>query len=76
MPRRISKEEANSYLSEVPAEYSFRYCDVGVFRNMKELRDGANMSDETYACHFNSAGNNFSQWIRDIIKDEKLDFDL
>ena len=74
---KILKEDAKRYLAEVPGEYVFRCCDGSVFRNMRELRDGlANMSEETYAYHANADKNDFSKWVRDVIKDEKLAADL
>ena len=71
------KEDARKYLAGVTGEYVFWCCDGSVFRNMKELRDGlASMSEETYAYHANTDKNDFSQWVRDVIKDEKLAADL
>ena len=76
MPR-MAKQEKMKYLADVPEEYSFRCHDGCVFKNMRELRDGlANMSDETYTYHANSEKNDFSQWVKDIIQDEKLATDL
>lgn len=72
MPR-IQKKAGKKYLADVPAEYVFRCCDTCVFKNMQELGDGlANMAEETYAYHANTEKNDFSRWVRDIIKDEKL----
>ncbi len=76
MPR-IANQEKLKYLADVPEEYVFRCCDTGVFRNMRELRDGlANMSEGAYDYHANAEKNDFSQWVKDIIKDEKLAADL
>ena len=76
MPR-ITKQEKMQYLADVPEEYIFRCCDACVFRNMRELRDGlANMSEEVYAYHANAQKNDFSQWVKDIIKDERLAAEL
>jgi hypothetical protein len=74
---KISKEEATRYLADVTGEYVFRCWDGTVFKNMRELRDGlANMSEETYAYHVSTSNNDFSRWVRDVIKDEKLAADL
>lgn len=74
---RISKTDAERLLGNVPDEYVFRCGDSSVFRNMRELHDGLiNMSDETYAFHANEGKNDFNNWVRDIIKDEKLARDL
>lgn len=70
---KLIKQEAKKLLADVPAEFVF-YCHDGrVFRNMKELRDGlANMSYETYFFHANEDKNDFSKWVRDVIKDGEL----
>jgi hypothetical protein len=44
---------------------------------MKELGDALNtMADETYAFHAKTEKNDFANWVRDIIKDERLADDL
>jgi hypothetical protein len=74
---KISKEEAARYLGDVMREQVFWCYDGSVFNNMRELRDGlANMSEETYAHHVGTNKNDFSRWVRDVIKDEKLAVDL
>ncbi len=72
-----AKEESQKFLADVPAEYVFWCCDGRMFRNMKELGDAFDtMTDETFAYHANTDKNDFSNWVRDIIKDEKLAIDL
>ena len=74
---KIQKEEARKYLADVPEEYVFRCHDSCIFKNMRELRDGlANMAEEVYAYHANAEKKDFSQWVKDVIKDEKLATDL
>jgi hypothetical protein len=74
---RVQKDEARKYLADVPVEHVFRCHDSRILKNMRELRDGlASMTEETYAYHANAKKNDFSQWVRDIIKDEKLATDL
>lgn len=74
---KVSKEEATRYLADVGEEYVFRCHDSRVFKNLRELRDGlANMIDEVYAYHANAEKNDFSNWVRDIIKDETLAAEL
>jgi hypothetical protein len=74
---KISKEEATKYLADVTGEYVFWCNDGTVFKNMRELRDGlANMSEETYAYHVSTDKNDFSRWVRDVIKDENLAAEL
>jgi len=71
------KQEANRFLADVPEEYIFRCCDGQILRNVKELRDSLNtMKEETYVFHVNKEKNDFTNWVRDIIKDERLAKDL
>jgi hypothetical protein len=74
---RILRPDAEKLLGNVPDEYTFRCCDGSVFLNMKELHNGlTTMSDESYAFHAGEVKNDFSNWVRDTIKDEKLARDL
>jgi len=74
---RMKKGEAARLLGNVPEEYLFWCNDGRQLRNMKELAEAlANMSDETFAYHSNAMKNDFSAWVRNIIKDEKLARDL
>jgi len=71
------KQEAKRFLADAPGEYVFRCCDGHILRNMKELGDALNtMTDETYVFHANTEKNDFTNWARDIIKDEMLAKDL
>ncbi len=74
---RITEEDARNMLGNVPEENVF-YCHGGrVLRNTAELRDClASMSDETFAYHVNPEKNDFSNWVRDVIGDDKLARDL
>ncbi|MEM5835042.1 MAG: polysaccharide deacetylase family protein [Candidatus Aenigmatarchaeota archaeon] len=67
----MKKEEALRILSDYTDVF---WCHDGkVFKNLYELRDGLrNMSNETYSYHANEEKNDFSNWVRDVIKDEKL----
>ena len=69
----ISKQDAQRMLDNVPQEYLFRFADGRTLANMSELGDALrNISDETFNFHVNSDKNDFSNWVRDVIKDEKL----
>ncbi|MBI4188029.1 MAG: hypothetical protein HY529_02370 [Chloroflexi bacterium] len=71
------KQEAKRLLSDVPEEYVFRACDGCVLRNMKELgNELKTITDENYAFHANAEKNDFTNWVRDIIKDDRLAKDL
>ena len=76
MPR-ILRQDAERLLANVPEEYVFRCCDSRILRNMKELGETfASMTGETFAHHSNEERNDFSNWVRDIIRDEKLARDI
>ncbi len=71
------KQEAQKFLAKVPDEQVFWCCDGRTFRDMKDLAEGlAAMSDDIFARHANSEKNDFSNWLRDVINDEKLSKDL
>lgn len=71
----MKKEEAIKILGDFSDVF---WCHDGkVFKNLYELRDGLrNMSEETYRYHVNQEKNDFSNWVRDVIRDEKLAKDL
>jgi hypothetical protein len=74
---RITKQEAQKFLSDVPEEYVFRCYDGRIINNLKELQTTlATMSDETYCYHSNAEKEDFSNWVLDIIGDQKLAKDL
>jgi hypothetical protein len=74
---KISKEEANKRLGDVPDEKSFWCQDGRVIKNLKELEEALNdMSDETFHYHLGEGRNDFSNWIRDVVGDNKLANDL
>jgi predicted metal-dependent HD superfamily phosphohydrolase len=71
------KEQAQKFLPKVPEEYIFWCHDGRILHSMKELGDALNtMTDETYAFHANIEKNDFANWVRDVIKDERLAKDL
>lgn len=70
-------EQAAHILGSVPSAQAFFCHDGKVFTDMKELAEGLTaMSDETFGYHANAEKNDFSNWVRDVIKDEKLATDL
>ena len=74
---KVTKQDAEKFLANVPEEQVFWSCDGRIFRNMWDLADGfANMSDETFAYHSNEEKHDFTNWLRDVIGDEKLARDL
>lgn len=74
---RVTKQDAEKLLADVPQDRAFWCCDGRVFRNMAELADGlANMSDEVFLYHSNNEKHDFSNWLSDVVEDEKLAKDL
>jgi hypothetical protein len=71
------KQEAKRLLADVPNEYVFRCHDGLTLQGMKELGNALNsMADETYVFHANTEKNDFTNWVRDVIKDDVLAKDL
>ena len=71
------KQEAKRLLADVPSEYVFRCHDGLILQNTKQLGNALNsMADETYVFHANTEKNDFTNWVRDVIKDDMLAKDL
>jgi hypothetical protein len=74
---KISKEEASRRLSAVGDEKRFWCHDGKLIKNLGELEKALNeMSDETFHYHSSEGRNDFSNWIRDVVGDNKLTNDL
>jgi len=74
---RISKEEARRRLNDVPDDKRFWCHDGRPVKNLGELERALNeMSDETFRYHSEEGRTDFSNWVRDVVGDEKLAKDL
>jgi len=74
---RITKTVAANWLADVPGEKCFWSTDGRVVKNLAELEASLReMSDATYCYHYNDFKSDFSQWVQDVIGDEKLARDL
>ena len=74
---RISREEANRRLGDVVNEKRFWCNDGKLIKNPGELEKALNdMSDETFHYHASGGRNDFSNWIRDVVGDNKLANDM
>jgi hypothetical protein len=70
---KVTKQDAEKLLADVLEGNAFWCCDGRVFRNLRELAEGLeNMSDEAFLYHSNDEKHDFSNWLNDIIEDEKL----
>jgi len=74
---KISMEEANRRLGDVPDGKHFWCHDGKLIKNVGELEKALNnMSDETFHYHSGEGRNDFGNWIRDVVEDNKLANDL
>jgi len=74
---KISGDEANRRLGNVPDEKGFWCNDGKLIKNLGELEKALNdMSDETFRYHSGEGRNDFSNWLREVVGDEKLAKDL
>jgi len=73
----INEETARKMLGDVPEGKQFYSNDGRVLKNLSELSIAlAEMSDETFSYHSNAAKTDFSNWVKDVIGEEKLALDL
>ncbi len=73
----ITKEIAGKMLGDVPDGKQFYCADGRVMKNLPELELALKeMSEETFRYHSNETKSDFSNWVRDVIGDEKLSRDL
>lgn len=74
---KFTKEGARKMLGDVPVEYSFWCHDGRTLKNLAELELAfREMPDETFQYHANEEKNDFSNWVREVIGDERLAQDL
>jgi hypothetical protein len=73
----VSKSAAKAKLGDVPEEKRFWCHDGRYLKNLEELGAALEqMAEETYRYHSNETKTDFSNWVRDVIGDEKLAKDL
>ena len=74
---RITKSVAEERLGNVSQEKQFWCHDGRYLKNLEELELALEqMTEETFRYHANEAKSDFSNWVRDVIGDEKLSRDL
>ena len=73
----INKAVAEKWLANVEQEKQF-WCHDGLYlKNLQELEAALKqMTEETFRHHVNETKSDFSNWVRDVIGDEKLARDL
>jgi hypothetical protein len=73
----ITKAIAQERLGDVPEEKRFWCHDGRYLKNLEELETALEqMTDETFRYHSSETKTDFSNWVRDVIGDEKLARDL
>lgn len=75
--KRTKKQEAARILQNVPEESVFWAKNGTVLKNMEDLAlNIESMSSEHYSHHVNYEKNDFSNWLREVVKDEILAKDI
>ena len=70
---KIKEEDKKRLLSPVTPENYFRVANGTIIKGLMDFDNSLeNMGEETFRYHVNDYRNDFSTWIRDTIKDEKL----
>lgn len=73
----VTKDEARKYLSDCSPEQCFWVNNGPILKNMEELTNALpELNDEAFKHHVNSDKNDFSNWVKDVIGDQKLANDL
>jgi hypothetical protein len=74
---RVTQSVARQRLGDVAEDKQF-WCQNGqVFKNLHDMEIAfGQMGDDTFRYHASEAKNDFSNWVRDVIGDEKLAGDL
>jgi hypothetical protein len=74
---RITKTVAENRLGNVPQGKEFWCRDGQVLKSLPQLGVALKqMDEETFRHHSSESRNDFSNWVRDVIGDEKLSRDL
>ncbi|TRZ93231.1 MAG: hypothetical protein D4R82_05450 [Dehalococcoidia bacterium] len=74
---RITKSVAEGRLGNVEQEKQFWCHDGHYLKNLQELEAALEqMTEETFRHHVNETKSDFSNWVRDVIGDDKLSRDL
>ena len=73
----VTKAMARKILADVPEEKRFWLADGRYLKNLAELKAALEeMSPETYRAHSNWEKTDFSNWVKDVMGDDKLAGDL
>ena len=74
---KVPDKSAERLLSKTVPEYAFGCRDGRLCRSLRELGEAINtMKDDVFTFHMNERRNHFADWIRDVIKDKQLAYEL
>lgn len=74
---KVTKAIAVKRLGDVPQERLFWCQDGQALKNLEELEAALRrMDDETFRYHSSETKSDFSNWVGDVVGDEKLSRDL
>ena len=69
----VTKDEAKKYLCNAAPEQCFWVNNGPILKNLDELANALpELSDEVFHHHVNNEKNDFSNWIKNVIGDQKL----
>ena len=75
--QEIQKELALKILGDVNPSHYFYLCNGVILKNLDGLLNALqNIDDEVYKYHANNEKNDFCNWIKDIVGDTELAFNL
>lgn len=73
MPKKITAEQARSFLRQLEPEKSFWVNNGSVLGNLEELSgELKSMEPEKFSHHVTKGKNDFSAWVHEVIGDESL----
>ena len=74
---RMTRSVAEARLVDVPEEKRFWCQDGRYLKNLEELKSALEeMTEETFRFHSNDIKTDFSNWVKDVIGEDKLARDL
>jgi hypothetical protein len=74
---KMTRSVAEVLLGDVPEEKRFWSSDGRYLKNLEELKDALEqMAEETFSYHSSETKTDFSNWVKDVVGDEKLSRDL
>ena len=74
---KVTKSVAEKRLADVSQDKQFWCQDGRVLKSLQELESALReMGEDTFRHHSSEDRNDFSNWVRDVIGDEKLARDL